>query len=165
MPYPIAELNQMSQEAFVEVLGTVFENTPKIASQTWYQRPFTNITDLHQKMVEVVNAMSSDEQLALIRAHPDLGSKAKMAPVSVQEQAGVGLDRLTAEDYERFQSLNQAYKDKFGFPFIIAVKNHTKTSILEAFERRLLNSVEAEMQQAIAEISQIAYFRLLDLVG
>ncbi len=120
--------------------------------------------DLHQKMVDVVNAMSQEEQLALIRAHPDLGSKAKMADASVQEQAGVGLDRLSPSEFERFQTLNQTYKETFGFPFIIAVKNHTKTSILDAFEQRLHYSAEAEIQQAITEISQIAQFRLLDVV-
>lgn len=164
MPYLIAELNQMSQEAFVEALGGVFEETPVIAQHTWNQRPFADFTQLYQCMVNVVKAMSRDEQLALIRAHPDLGGKAKMAEASVKEQAGVGLDRLAPEEYERFQSLNQAYKEKFGFPFIVAVKNHTKTSILEAFDRRLENTVDAEIQQAIAEIFQIAQFRLLSLV-
>lgn len=164
MPYLIAQLNQMSQEAFVDALGTVFEQTPAIAYQAWCQRPFANRMELHQRMVHAVKAMSQQEQLALIQAHPDLGSKAKMAEASVQEQAGVGLDRLSPSEYERFQTLNRAYKDKFGFPFIVAVKNHTKDSILEAFERRLKNTVEAEKEQALAEIFQIAQFRLLQLI-
>lgn len=154
----------MSQEEFVEVLGAVFEDTPTIARQVWHQRPFADVTQLHQSMVEVVKDMSRDEQLTLIRAHPDLGSKAKMAQASVQEQAEVGLDRLSPEEYDRFESLNRAYKDKFEIPFIVAVKNHTKTSILEAFERRVENTVDAEMVQAIAEIVEIARFRLVDLV-
>lgn len=115
-------------------------------------------------MLGVVEAMSDSEQLALIKAHPDLGSKAKMAEASVKEQAGAGLDRLSAEEYQRFQSLNQAYKNKFDFPFIVAVKNHTKESILQAFERRLNNSVATEKQQALTEISQIARFRLQAIV-
>lgn len=164
MSYTIAQLNQMSQAAFVEVLGGVFEHTPAIATQAWMQRPFVDINDLYQKMVDVVQQMSQVEQLALIRAHPDLGSKAKMAEASVQEQAGVGLDQLTPEEYERFQVCNQAYKDRFGFPFIIAVKNQTKVSILEAFDRRLQNTKDAEMEQALAEIAQIANFRLMGLV-
>ncbi len=150
----------MSQEEFVAALGAVFEETPAIAQQAWNARPFRDGADLHQKMVRVVNAMSEDEQLALIKAHPDLGSRARMAAASVQEQAGVGLDRLSPEEYQRFQSLNHAYQTKFGFPFIIAVKNHTKASILATFEQRLQNSTEAEKQQALAEISQIARFRL-----
>jgi 2-oxo-4-hydroxy-4-carboxy-5-ureidoimidazoline decarboxylase len=164
MPYSIAELNQMSQQSFVEALGAVFEDTPAIAHKAWELRPFGDVTDLHQKMVAVVNAMNREDQLALIRAHPDLGSKAKMADASVQEQAGVGLDRLTPQEFERFQTLNQTYKNKFDFPFIIAVKNHTKTSILEAFDQRLQNAIGAEITQALTEITQIAQFRLLDLI-
>ena len=165
MFYTIAELNQMNQEAFVEALGAVFEHTPTIAQQAWTQRPFCDVNILHQKMVEVVQGMSQAEQLALIRAHPDLGSKAKMAEASVKEQVGIGLNQLTPEEYDRILLLNQAYKDKFGFPFIIAVKNHTKASLLEAFEHRLQNSVDAEMELALTEIAQIAKFRLLELVA
>lgn len=161
MSYSLTQLNQMSQEAFVEALGAVFEDTPAIAHQAWNQRPFANVADLHQKMVGVVQAMSQDEQLALIRAHPDLGSKAKMAAASVQEQAGAGLDQLTPEEYKRFDLLNQTYKQKFGFPFIIAVKHHTKSSILEAFELQLKNTVSAEMTQSLTEITKIARLRLL----
>ena len=163
-PYLITELNQMSQEAFLQALGAVFEETPAIAQDTWNQRPFADVAELHQRMTNVVRAMSRDEQLTLIRMHPDLGSKAKMAAASVKEQAGVGLERLDPEEYERFQSLNQAYKDKFGFPFIVAVKNHTKDSILKAFEQRLENTVDVEVEQALSEICQIAQFRLLNLV-
>ncbi len=111
-------------------------------------------------MVTVVSAMTSAEKLALIQAHPDLGSKAKMAEASVSEQAGAGLDRLSVEEFDRFQFLNRSYREKFGFPFIVAVKNHTKTSILEAFKQRLDNSPETEMQQAVAEICEIARFRI-----
>lgn len=163
--YAIDELNQMSQGEFVAVLGEVFEQTPTIAQQAWEQRPFATLADLHQGMVQVVERFSIDEQLALIRAHPDLGAKAKMAAASVQEQAGVGLDRLTAEEFDQFQRLNQAYKAKFGFPFIVAVKNHTRDSILSAFEQRLNHSVNVERQQALNEIFQIAEFRLAHLVN
>ncbi|NMG05799.1 2-oxo-4-hydroxy-4-carboxy-5-ureidoimidazoline decarboxylase [Brasilonema sp. UFV-L1] len=164
MSYSLSELNQINQDEFVAALGTVFEDTPAIAQKAWDKRPFADVVALHHSMVEVVKTLTKDEQLALIRAHPDLGSKAKMAEASVQEQAGVGLDRLTNLEYNRFVSLNQAYKHKFGFPFIIAVKNHTKTSILDAFEHRLENTVEAEMEQALTEIAQIAWFRLHAIV-
>lgn len=164
MAYTISALNQMSKSAFVEAFGAVFEHTPAITTQAWTKRPFADVSDLHQKMVDVVNNMSPDEQLKLICAHPDLGSKLKMAEASINEQAGVGLDRLNPEEYERLKLLNQSYKDKFGFPFIIAVKNHTKDSILQAFEHRLQNTLDAEKQQALAEIAKIAKFRLMDLV-
>ena len=161
--YAIAQLNQMSQQEFAAVLGEVWEETPEIARQAWHNKPFADLTALYEAMVAVVNNMSDKEQLALIQAHPDLGSKAKMADASVQEQAGVGLDRLSSQEYELFQSFNQRYKDKFGFPFIIAVKYHTKDSILEAYETRLKNTREQEKQQALAEISKIARLRLESL--
>lgn len=162
--WTIAQLNQLSQAEFVQAIGRVFEDTPAIAAQVWSQRPFTNAIDLHQKMVAILLAMSESAQVALIQAHPDLGSKVKMTDASVQEQAGAGLDRLTSEEYQRFQSLNQAYRSQFGFPLIIAVRNHTKASILEAFDRRLQHSLEQERSQALTEIAQIAYFRLTDLI-
>ena len=108
--------------------------------------------------------MSELEQVALIKAHPNLGSKTKMAEASVQEQAGVGLDRLSELKYQRFQSLNQAYINQFDFPFIIAAKEHTKESILDTFETRLKNNREQEKQQALAEISKIARLRLQSIV-
>jgi 2-oxo-4-hydroxy-4-carboxy-5-ureidoimidazoline decarboxylase len=115
-------------------------------------------------MVKVVFEMSSEEKLALICAHPDLGTKAKMADASVKEQSGVGLDRLSPEEFDRFLRLNQVYRDRFGFPFIIAVRNHTKESILDEFEVRSNHSMEEEKQQALSEICQIARFRLEDLI-
>ena len=162
--YTIAQLNQMTQSEFTEALGEIWEETPEIAQQTWRSKPFADLEALHQAMAAVVNSMSESEQLELIRAHPDLGSKAKMAEASVQEQAGAGLDRLSESEYQRFQSLNQAYKDRFNFPFIIAVKNHTKESILEAFETRLENTQEQEKQRALTEISKIARFRLQSII-
>ncbi|MFB2881701.1 2-oxo-4-hydroxy-4-carboxy-5-ureidoimidazoline decarboxylase [Floridanema aerugineum] len=164
MQYTISQLNQMNQEAFTEALATIFEHSPWVPKNAWEKRPFADLSALHQSMVEVGQTASKEQQLNLICAHPDLGTKAKMAEASVKEQAGVGLDRLTPEEYQRFHSLNQSYKDKFGFPFIIAVKNHTKNSILAAFEQRIKNSPEAEMAQALTEIAQIAKFRLNDLI-
>ncbi|MEG3882487.1 2-oxo-4-hydroxy-4-carboxy-5-ureidoimidazoline decarboxylase [Microcoleus sp. herbarium7] len=158
--YSLIQLNQLSQEEFTEALGAIFEHTPDIARRTWDDRPFASTADLYVKMVTVVSAMTEAEKLALIQAHPDLGSKAKMAEASVSEQAGAGLDKLSVEEFDRFQYLNRSYREKFGFPFIAAVKKHTKTSILEAFKQRLNNSWETEMQQALAEICEIARFRL-----
>ncbi len=162
--YSIADLNQMERDRFVQTLGAIFEATPTIAHEAWLQRPFRDRDDLHRAMVAVVAALSPAEQLALIRAHPDLGSRAKMATASVQEQASAGLDQLTPEEYDRFLRLNQTYRDRFGFPFIIAVRNHTKAQLLQAFEARLGHSAQAEHQQALAEIYQIAYHRLAAIV-
>jgi 2-oxo-4-hydroxy-4-carboxy-5-ureidoimidazoline decarboxylase len=164
MIYSLSQINRMDRSQFIQALGEVFEHTPTVASQVWYQRPFMSIEELHQKMMMVVLDFDREQKLALVRAHPDLGSKVKMAEASVREQSGVGLDRLSADEYTQFKQLNQAYLEKFDFPFIVAVKNHTKQSILAAFDRRLQNSVDAELTTAIEEISQIARFRLLAII-
>lgn len=154
------DLNQSSQAEFVAALGDIFEQTPAIAATVWQQRPFANCADLHAKMLAIVQALTPAAQLTLIQAHPDLGSKARMAIASVQEQASAGLDQLTPSEYEQFLELNQRYRGKFGFPFIIAVKHHSKASILAAFQQRLGNSIAQEHQQALAEIGEIARLRL-----
>ena len=160
MPYTLAELNRMDQADFTAALGATFEATPNIATATWFYRPFTSLDHLHQTMIACVQALSPSEQLALICAHPDLGSRVAMADASVKEQAGAGLDQLSAARYEQFQRLNQAYRTRFGFPFIIAVKHHTPETILKAFETRLQNSDSTERSQALTQIAQIARFRL-----
>ncbi len=162
--YSLSALNQMTQGEFITTLGAIFEDSPWVAAQAWLKRPFQNIQSLYQTMVDAVKNSDSEQQLALICAHPDLGIKAKMAEASVKEQTGVGLDRLTPSEYEQFHRLNKNYKAKFGFPFIIAVKNHTKASILAAFERRSNHSIEAEKITALEEIYKIAQFRLYELV-
>ncbi len=164
MIYAIDEINQMSQEEFVKAFGNVFEETPAIAHQAWKHRPFTDVKHLHLQMMRVVHEMAQESQLAFVRVHPELGSNTKMADASVQEQTKAGLAQLTSEEYKRFQQLNRTYRDKFSFPFIIAVKDHTKESILEAFNSRLKNSFDAEMQQSLLEIAQITQLRLLALV-
>jgi 2-oxo-4-hydroxy-4-carboxy-5-ureidoimidazoline decarboxylase len=158
------QINQMSRDEFVAAFGSIFEHTPAIAERVWCDRPFADVADLHSKMAAVVWQLSQTEKLALIQSHPDLGSKTKMAEASVREQTGAGLDRLSVKDYIRFSSLNTAYRQKFGFPFIIAVKNLSVASILSAFEERINNSPEAEMEQAVTEIIQIAKFRLNEAI-
>jgi beta-ureidopropionase / N-carbamoyl-L-amino-acid hydrolase len=164
MVYAIAQLNQMDRSQFTDALGHIFEQTPSIAAATWEQQPFKDWATLYKAMVDALWQLPLEQQLALIRSHPDLGSRIKMAEASIQEQAGVGLDRLSIERFSQFQTLNQQYRDRFDFPFIIAVKNHTQESILEAFTDRLENPAEIEFKQALMEILKIARFRLLDLV-
>ncbi|MEE3718054.1 2-oxo-4-hydroxy-4-carboxy-5-ureidoimidazoline decarboxylase [Tumidithrix elongata RA019] len=164
MSYSLTQLNQMDRGAFTDALGAVFEDTPAIAERTWDKRPFQSIAELHAAMILVVNSMSLSEQMALICAHPSLGDRVKMAEASVLEQSSLGLDRLSQDEYNLFQALNRAYRERFGFPFIIAVRNHSKASILEAFEQRLQNPAKTEKEQALKEIAQIAWFRLQDSI-
>lgn len=160
----LATLNALPKDRFVEVLGGVFEKSPWIPEQVWPRRPFASTTALCEAMCDVVATSGAEAQLGLIRAHPDLAGKAALAgdvtAASSAEQAGAGLDRLSEDEYGRFHTLNDRYRDRFGFPFVLAVKGHTKTSILAAFEARLPNSPEAERERALAEIYQIARFRL-----
>ncbi len=162
--YTLHRLNQLDQSAFTVVLGDIFEETPEIAAQAWFARPFGTVADLHRAMVGVVRSLPLADQLTLIQAHPDLGSRAQMATASVQEQKGAGLNQLSAEDYQRLLSLNEAYQARFGFPFIIAVRNHTQASIFAALEERLQHSQEEEQARALLEIFEIARFRLGDRI-
>ncbi len=160
-------LNDSSPQYFVAVLGGIFEHSPWVAEEVLEQRPFTSLETLHQAMVAAVDRASEQKQLDLIRAHPDLAGKAALAGLtadSKQEQAGAGLNRLSEAEYKRFHELNAAYRERFGFPFIIAVKGHSKESILEAFAARLDNDYEAEKERALAEIAKIARFRLAALI-
>jgi len=164
----LADINRMSAEDFRQALGGVFEHSPWIAERAWSARPFGSVEALHVAMTRVVSAASRDERLALLRAHPDLAGRAARAgdlsAASRVEQAGAGLDRLSGEEYERFGRLNAGYRAKFGFPFIIAVRQHDKAAILAAFERRLAHTVETEMEAALAQVFAIARLRLDALV-
>ena len=116
-------------------------------------------------MVEQVEAASSEEQLALLRAHPDLGTRARVSVASGAEQAGAGLDRLTPPEFERLQRLNTEYRDKFGFPFLFAVKGSTKHDILRALEQRLEDDPEQEYREALRQVFRIARFRIEDSIS
>ncbi|MCA9836057.1 MAG: 2-oxo-4-hydroxy-4-carboxy-5-ureidoimidazoline decarboxylase [Trueperaceae bacterium] len=168
MNVSLEQLNHLENEAFVSILGGIFEHSPWVAEGAISFRPFSSVENLHQTMVTVVNKASEAKQLELIRAHPDLAGKAaragQLTASSSKEQAGAGLSHLSDEEYQEFHRLNDAYKDKFAFPFILAVKGHTQQSILEAFSVRLNHSAETERKTALEQIARIAWFRLEDLV-
>jgi len=155
----------MKQADFVELFGAIFEETPAVAMQAWAARPFQGVSDLHQKMVAVVrDRMTVAEQVKLIQAHPELGKRGKMAKASVQEQAGAGLSELDESDYQRLESLNSAYREKFEFPFVMAVKGFGQSDILAAFEARLEGDEPTERARSLSEIYKIARLRLSDLI-
>jgi 2-oxo-4-hydroxy-4-carboxy-5-ureidoimidazoline decarboxylase len=164
----LTTLNTLTPEAFTEALGAIFEHSPWVAFDAFPAKPFESVDALHAAMVDAVQKASVDKQLDLIRAHPDLAGKAALAgnltDESTSEQKGAGLDRLTEQEFNKFHKLNDAYKAKFDFPFILAVRGHDKHSILASFESRLLNSPESEKTEALAQIARIAGFRLNDLI-
>lgn len=157
-------LNRMDREAFTRALGALFEHSPWVAERAWAARPFADAGALHAALVAAVRAAPIADQLALLRAHPDLAGRAAragaMSESSVREQSSAGLDRLTDAEYERFTRLNGAYRERFDFPFVIAVRRHDKASILAAFESRLRHTREQEVDAALAEVADIARMRL-----
>lgn len=168
MTVPLHELNAMSLQAFTAYLGGVFEHSPWVAEEAWSGRPFASIDQLHEAMMAAVRNASSDKVLTLIRAHPDLAARlgiASLTAFSAKEQQGAGLDRLTPEEFETFSALNKAYTDKFGFPFIFAVRGKGKADILAAMKVRVNRAPEEERREALEQIGRIARFRLQDLIA
>src|ERR1700681_3100912 len=161
----IEALNSLDREGFIDAVGWVFEESPWVAERAWNSRIFENADSLHQAMVEQVEAASREEQLALLRAHPDLGTRVRVSAASGAEQAGVGLDHLTPPEFERLQRLNTEYRDKFGFPFLFAVKGSTKHDILRALEQRLEDDPEQEYREALRQVFRIARFRFEDSIS
>lgn len=162
--------SQMSRAEFVRIFGAVYEHSPWVAEQVWDQ----GMTEAHDQadtlgaaMAKVVAGASQEAQLKLINAHPDLAGKAavrgELTEESTSEQARAGLSECTEDDFARFQEYNAAYKAKFGFPFIKAVRNSNRFEILKGFQDRLVNDVNAEFTTALQEIDKIAAFRLQDL--
>ena len=148
---------------FLARFGGVYEASPWVAEGVWPDPP-QDREALAAAMAAVVDAAPREARLALIRAHPELASRARMADASVREQSGAGLDQCSPDEFAAFQRLNAAYNARFGFPFIVAVKGLTRADILAAFEARLANDAETEFQTAIAQIHRIAAFRLADLL-
>ena len=157
----MAAVNALTRDEFVAAFGWVFEHSPWVAEQAWPHRPFAGAAALHAAMVREVEAADRQTKLALLRAHPDLGARARMSDASVGEQLGAGLDRMNVTDYQRLQSLNATYRERFGFPFLFAVKGSTITDILAALERRIKAGPEPEFHEALTQAYQIAYFRLV----
>ncbi len=161
----LAELNGAERECFVASLGWIFEDSPWVAERTWARRPFASVVALHDAMVAEVSAADPAEQLTLLRAHPDLGARARMSDASSGEQAGAGLDSLTAAEFERLQQLNAAYRARFGFPFLFAVKGSTKHDVLAALATRLPATPDVEFAEALRQVFRIAQFRLQEAVA
>lgn len=164
----IEGVNSMGREEFVSLFGAVFECSPWVAEGAQEKRPFDDVDGLHAAFVEAVREAPEDRRVALIRAHPDLAGKAALAgdltEESANEQASAGLDRLSPGEYERFHRLNAAYREKFGLPYVVCVRDNTKETIFAGAERRLSNTREEEIRAALGEIARISRLRLEDLV-
>lgn len=164
----VTELNSLSPADFVRVLGGIFEHSPWVAQGVEKQRPFAGVAALHQAMTQCIEAAGHEAQLGLILAHPELAGKAavrgELTVESSAEQAGAGLDNCSPEEFATLTALNQAYREKFGFPFILAVRGYDRAGIIEQFQRRLGLAPEAEMAESLAQIYKIGRLRLDSLV-
>jgi len=164
MSTKLSDLNAASKDDFVATLGNIFEHSPWIAEQAATFRPFAGVNALFAAMKQVVDHALAEQRLALIKAHPDLANKTQRAAgltaESNAEQNSAGLDRLSDAEFAAFERANNAYKAKFGIPYIVCARRHTKDSILRDFERRLPNDAATEVQTSIGEICRIAALRL-----
>ena len=167
-PPTASELSAMPMGEFVAAIGGVYEKSPWVAEKAHASGPFDSLSMLAAAMRREVDTAGTEAQLELLRAHPDLAGKAALAGdltvESTEEQARAGLGSLTPEEMAKFNSLNATYKEKFGFPFVLAVRNASKAIILGAFERRISNSASAELAEGIAQVHKIAWMRLRGLV-
>ncbi|QBB70441.1 2-oxo-4-hydroxy-4-carboxy-5-ureidoimidazoline decarboxylase [Pseudolysobacter antarcticus] len=165
----LEQLNRMSVDEFVAALGGIFEHSPWVAQRAAAARPFISREDLHAAMCSAVAAATADEQLALIRAHPELAGRAairnELTQHSIREQRGAKLDECSAEEFAQLQTMNAAYNARFGFPFVLAVRGHDRQSILAAFAQRLQHEVDHERTTALRQIERIAAFRLADTIS
>lgn len=165
----LSELNSADQAAFTAALGHLFEHSPWVAGETWAKRPFADADALHAALCATLRAASHERQLALIRAHPDLAGRLaqqkQLTAESTREQASAGLDRLTDAELAEFTRQNDAYRAKFGFPFIICARLNAKDAILTAMRTRGDHAPEVEFDTALGEIEKIARLRLHDALA
>jgi 2-oxo-4-hydroxy-4-carboxy-5-ureidoimidazoline decarboxylase len=160
----IPELNRLDQVGFVDAIGWIFERSPWVANRAFHARPFASVDALHAVMMEQVESATFAERLALLKAHPDLATRTRLSAASTEEQAGAGLDSLTPSEFEQIHRLNAAYRARFGFPFLLAVKGSTKHDVLLALQARMEASPEDEFREALRQVYRIARFRLEDIV-
>jgi 2-oxo-4-hydroxy-4-carboxy-5-ureidoimidazoline decarboxylase len=165
----LSQLNTLPHDAFTTALSGLFEGDPWIVERAWDDRPFASLDDLYTALCNVLYGAPEDQQIAILRAHPDLVGRAALSgtlsPASTAEQSAAGLDALSPAEIAGFTRLNAEYHAKFGFPFVICARENKKDSILTAFPARLANDRETEIATALAEVAKICRLRLLDTIS
>ena len=162
----IDKINKLSRSEFVEIFANIFEKTKWIAEKLYNQKPFDDFKDLCSKMLGIFETAGKETQLKILEAHPDLADKVTvnlLTSNSRSEQSNAGLDQCSEEEFNEFKNLNKSYRQKYGFPFVIAVKGKNKIEILSEFRKRILNSVDKEFNEAIIQIGKIANLRLNEI--
>ena len=162
----IKNINKLSQSEFVKIFANIFENASWIAKDVYNEKHFKDFADLSQKMLSIFSTSTKENQLKILKAHPDLADKTKigsLTPDSKKEQSNAGLDQCSEEEFNEFKNLNNEYKKKFGFPFIYAVKDKEKKEILSNFRQRSLNDINVEFIEAKKQVKTIASLRLNEI--
>ena len=160
----IDTFNKLNKSEFLSIFGNVFEKTEWIAGKCYDSKPFNNVQELVNKMMEVFENSIKEKHLKILNSHPDLAVKKKLTKESENEQANANLNQCTNEEFEEFNKLNEKYKKKFGFPFIIAVKGKNKNEILNIFRQRITNNINLEFEEAKKQVKKIATFRLSEII-
>ena len=160
----IDKFNKLSKTEFISIFGNIFEKTEWIAERCYNSKPYNNIDELFLKMMEVFENAEKEKHLEILNAHPNLAVEKKLTRDSKNEQKNASLNQCTEKEFLEFKKLNEEYKKKFGFPFIIAVKGKNKEEILNSFRQRITNNINLEFEEAKKQVKKIASFRLGEII-
>ena len=158
------KFNKLSKSQFISTFGNIFEKTEWIAEKCYESKPYNNLDELVLKMIEIFENAVKEKHLEILNSHPDLAIAKGLTEDSKNEQKGASLNQCTEEEFEEFKKLNEQYKKKFGFPFIIAVKGKNKEEILNSFRQRITNNINLEFEEAKKQVKKIASFRLSEII-
>ena len=161
---PIDKFNKLDKSEFLSIFGNVFEKTEWIAEKCYTSKPYSNVEELFSKMMEIFENAQKEKHLEILNAHPDLAVEKKLTKNSENEQQSANLNHCTDQEFNEFKKLNEEYKNKFGFPFIIAVQGKNKKEILNSFRQRITNNINFEFEEAKKQVKKIASFRLDEII-
>ena len=160
----IDKFNKLSKTEFISIFGNIFEKTEWIAERCYESKPYNNLDELVSKMMKIFENIEKERHLEILNSHPDLAVEKKLTEDSKNEQKNSSLNQCTDEEFVEFKKLNEEYKKKFGFPFIIAVKGKNKEEILNSFRQRITNNINLEFEEAKKQVKKIASFRLGEII-
>jgi len=160
----IDKFNKLSKAEFISIFGNIFEKTEWVAERCYESKPYNNLDELVSKMMKIFEKIEKERHLEILNSHPDLAVEKKLTEDSKNEQKNASLNQCTDEEFVEFKKLNEEYKKKFGFPFIVAVKGKNKEEILNSFRQRITNNINLEFEEAKKQVKKIASFRLDEII-
>ena len=160
----IDKFNKLSKAEFISIFGNIFEKTEWIAERCYESKPYNNLNELFSKIMKIFENIEKERHLEILNSHPDLAVEKRLTEDSKNEQKNASLNQCTDEEFVEFKKLNEKYKKKFGFPFIVAVKEKNKEEILNSFRQRITNNINLEFEEAKKQVKKIANFRLSEII-